>query len=280
MLLSSSFKPEHINATLDDLKGNYDIGRYILLPGSNGRAKKIASYFDNVSEKRHPRGHHLYLGTLNCEGKSIDVATVATGMGCPSTEIILHELFHLGAKRFLRIGTAGSMQSPRIKEGDLINATAAVRDEGTTRDYVPIEFPAIASLEFASSILLAADKLDLADRLYTGIVHCKDSLYAKEFGAGPRQTENTAYVNQLAKAGVLASEMETATLFIQSHLYNAELMNTNDTTPHRVLAGAILTIINDGHQFNTTTNHLPAIKRSIELGIESIKTLAIQELFA
>jgi uridine phosphorylase len=53
--------PHHINAISSDLAGNNNIGRYIFLPGSEGRAKTIASHFDNVTVKQHSRGHHLYL---------------------------------------------------------------------------------------------------------------------------------------------------------------------------------------------------------------------------
>ncbi|MHB1948369.1 MAG: phosphorylase family protein, partial [Gammaproteobacteria bacterium] len=142
------FKPHHINATPADLDGNNGIGRYIFLPGSEGRAKEIADRFDRVDVKHHQREHNLYLGTIKADGKKIDVAAIATGMGCPSTEIIVHELFNLGAKRFLRVGTSGSLQPGLIHAGDIINVQASVRDEDTTRHYAPLELPAISSLEF------------------------------------------------------------------------------------------------------------------------------------
>jgi uridine phosphorylase len=279
-MLKNYTKLEHINATPDDLAGNDGIGRYIFLPESDGRAKEIAEHFDNVTVKLYPRAHNIYLGTLPYEGKTIDVATVATGMGCPSCEIIVHELFHLGAKRFLRIGTAGSLQPGLLKIGDLVNAQATVRDENTTTHYVPIEFPAIASLEFASSILLAAGKLGLSEKVHTGIVHCKSSLYARQFGAGPRTDENKAYLEQLTQTGVLASEMETATLFIQSQIYNHQLMQKGESAQHRVLAGAILAIITGEHQADISTEITGAIQKSIQLALESVKTLAAQEVFA
>lgn len=273
------FTPYHINATSDDFIGNEEIGRYLLLPGSEGRAKEISSFFDNLEIKEHTRGHHLYKGTISLGRKKIAVATIATGMGCPSIEIILHELFHLGVKRFLRIGTAGSLQ-PWIKVGDLINAQASVRDENTTRDYAPIEIPAIASLEFTSSVLLAAEKIGFSELLHTGIVHCKSSLYAREFGEGPKSAENKEYLRLLTRAGVLASEMETAALFIQSQIYNHDLMQRGNDPQHKVLAGAVLTVVSENEgQLTRTDNVEEAIKNGIQLAIESIKTLASQELF-
>lgn len=273
------FTPEHINATEDDLAGNNGVGRYLFLPGSEGRAKDISEHFENVKVNKHPRGHHLYMGTLDCNGKKIDVATISSGMGCPSMEIVLHELFNLGAKRFLRIGTAGTLQPAWVKVGSLVNAQASVRDDGTTVNYTPIEIPAIASLEFISSILHAAGKIDVLNDLYTGIVHCKGSLYAREFSAGPRAPENLAYLNLLSQTGVLATEMETATLFIQSQIYNYQLMQQSDEPQNRVLAGAILAVVGTHDNFDHSKLAENAIQNSITLGIEAVKTLATQELF-
>ncbi|OGT47181.1 MAG: hypothetical protein A3E83_01950 [Gammaproteobacteria bacterium RIFCSPHIGHO2_12_FULL_41_20] len=271
------FTPHHLNATPHDLSGNHGIGRYILLPGSDGRAQEIAKHFNNVTVKSHPRAHNLYLGTITCQGEKIAVATVASGMGCPSMEIILHELFHLGAKRFLRIGTAGSLQSA-VKVGDFVNVQASVRDENTTVHYAPLEVPAIASLEYTSAVLLAAEKLDFIERLHTGVVHCKSSLYAREFSAGPRHKENDAYIELLTNCGVLATEMETAALFIQSQLYNHQL-SLQGKAHHRVLAGAIMAIIATVEQFDQPEKKVNAtIQDSISLAIEAVKTLAIQEL--
>ncbi len=278
-MFKKHFKPEHINATAEDLAGNGGIGRYVLLPGSEGRAKDISQYFSNVTVKTHHRCHNLYLGTLSAEGHEIDVAVIPTGMGCPSTEIIVHELFHLGARRFIRVGSAGSLQ-PWVKVGEVVNVQASVRDELTTRDYAPIGVPAVASLEVISAILLAAEKMGLSEKLHVGSVHCKSSLYAREFGAGPRGVENKAFDELLVLNGILATEMETATLFIQSQVYNHELMLQNQKADYRVLAGAILGIISADDKFDHTSNADAAMKSAVELAIETVKTLAVQELFA
>lgn len=271
------FIPQHLNASIDDLAGNDGIGRYILLPGSDGRAKAIAEHFSDVRAKIHPRAHNLYLGNLTDQGKTIAVAAVASGMGCPSMEIILHELYHLGAKRFLRIGTAGSLQPSKVKVGDLIDVQASVRDENTTTHYMPSEVPAVASVKFTSAIFHTAERLGLLNKLHTGIVHCKGSLYAREFSAGPRSSENEAYMSLLSRYGVLASEMETAALFIQSQLYNYEIHKQGDTPPCRVLAGAILAIISVGDHFIHDKTLEDAMELSITLGLETIKTLASEE---
>jgi uridine phosphorylase len=269
------FHAEHISATPADLAGNNGLGRYIFLPGSDGRAKEIATHFQHLIVKPHARAHNLYLGTLYYHGQPIDVAAIASGMGCPSMEIIVHELFHLGARHFLRVGTAGSLQ-PYIKVGNLINVAAAVRDEGTTTHYAPIEIPALASYDFIANINLAAQKLELTNIIYTGMVHCKDSLYAREFGAGPLVSENTAYLHLLSENGVFASEMETSTLFIQTQIYNHQL-RIQTQHPLNVTAGAILAIVSEPpHTFAHNAASDTAIAASIELAIETIKLMAIQ----
>lgn len=276
-MVNTPFVAQHITATEEDLAGNNGIGRYIFLPGSEGRAAEIASLFENKTMRSHHRSHNLYLGQLSCEGKPFDVAVVSSGMGCPSMEIILHELYHLGGKRFLRVGTSGTLQKT-VKIGDFVNVQAAVRDEDTTARYLPISVPAIASLEFVSSILIAAEKIGLAKKLHTGVVHCKSALYAREFGAGPLHVENEAYIHTLEKGGVLASEMETSTLFIQSQYYNQEVSQRSPDA--RVITGAVLGVVAARDVFYADKTLIQETQQNtIKLAIEAVKTLAQQELF-
>lgn len=270
--------PHHINARPEDLTGNNGIGRYILLPGSEGRAKLIADYFENTKVNHHARGHHLYTGTLNDHDKIIDVAAISSGMGCPSMEIILHELYNLGARRFLRVGTAGSLQKNQVKIGDIVNAQASVRDESTTSDYVPLSIPAVASLEVINAINLAAKKNAVDQKIHTGIVHCKSSFYAREFYAGPMSVENKAYMALLIEHGVLASEMETAALFIQAQQYHHEMMQKGNGPDFKVLCGAILGIA----ALPPDTFILPEQEKIltaniIDLALTTIKILAASE---
>jgi uridine phosphorylase len=281
--MNQHFKPLHLSANADDLAGNNGIGRYILLPGSDGRAEQISKAFDNRIVKTHSRGHHLYLGTISAAGKKIDVASIASGMGCPSLEIILHELYHLGAKRFLRVGTAGSLQPGMVQIGDIVNAYASVRDEKTTSDYAPIEVPAVSSFEFVQAISQAAQFLKIEDKVHCGTVHCKSSFYAREFGAGPLNHVNQSYLNLLKQCGVLATEMETAALFMQSQLYHYELMKKGHGPQYQVFCGAILGILSvvDGTAFvEEFASH--AVEKTltqdlIKLALESIKIMAITD---
>jgi uridine phosphorylase len=275
---SNTFIPRHLNANIDDLMGNNGIGRYILLPGSDGRAKEIAEQFNHLTIKSHPRGHHLYLGTIRNERKEIDVATIASGMGCSSMEIILHELHKLGGKRFLRIGTAGSLQSTLVKQDDIINVQAAVRDERTTCDYAPLCLPAIASVEFVSAIIQTAKRLGLSKQFHTGIVHCKSSLFAREFGAGPKVKSNKAYLNLLSRCGVLGSEMETSALFIQTQIYNYDLMQKGSGPQFRILCGAILGVVSSmRNHYGSSQEEKVTITKVTELALETIKYISSTE---
>lgn len=270
--------PHHIHANADDLAGNNGIGRYVFLPGSDGRAKTIAERFEDVVIKGHPRGHNLYLGTLNHNGQKIDVAAISSGMGCPSIEIIVHELFHLGAKRFLRVGTAGSLQKTQIKIGDIVNTQAAVRDESTTCDYAPLGVPAIASVEMIEAIHRGAQQCGLSDRMHTGIVHCKSSFYAREFYAGPAHADNEHYMQLLIDNGVLASEMETSALFIQTQLYKHRLRQLGEGPAYKVYSGAVLGIgAIPPHLFMNSDEEAQLTNDIISLALEAVKLLAADE---
>lgn len=277
------FTLRHMNAQAEDFAGNGSLRRYVVLPGSDGRAKDMAAYLENPTVKYHPRGHHVYLGTLVAESKHVDVAIVSSGMGCASMEIILHELFRMGAKRFLRVGTAGSLQPSMVKLGHLVVPIAAVRDESTTRDYVPVEVPAVASPQMHAAICHAAQRLQLDKMMHTGIVHCKSSLYAREFGAGPLMATNEAYMHGLVDYGVLATEMETSTLFIQSQYYDHQLRmqaaGSDIPATARVYCGAILGILGVlPDQFVNESQESSVYKALTELAFESIRTLALTEI--
>ena len=119
-----------------------DVGRYVLVPGDPFRTDKIAQYFDNPVLVAHNREHKTWTGTLNGE----KVSVTSTGMGCPSAAIALEELIHCGADTFIRVGTCGRICPESYNEElEGVIITGAVRDEGTTVHYVPIEYPAMAA---------------------------------------------------------------------------------------------------------------------------------------
>lgn len=271
-------KVYHLNATPEDLEGNAGIGRYVLLPGSDGRARQISEHFQDVRVLPHPRCHNLYLGTLMSPRGPIDIATVASGMGCPSLDIIVNELCLLGAKRVLRVGTAGSLQPHKIRAGHLVVATSSVRDEHTSRCYAPVEVPAVASREIVNAASEAVRVLGFEGQSHFGPVHCKDSLYAREFGEGPMIRENKEYMELLHACGIVASEMESSHLFILTTLLGHRLSLKGDGPAFRILSGTVLGVIGDDRPFATAEEERRATEDSMTLAFETIRQLAYTEV--
>lgn len=253
--------PQHINATPQDLRGNQGIGRYLFLTGSDNRAKEISEHFDDKIVLPHGRQHNLYLGSITHQNDKIDVGAISTGMGGPSADIIINELIMMGARRFLRIGTAGSLQPDRIKVGSIVIATGAVRDDKASWDYIYREYPALASLEYLIAAGRANNHQPSAE-IHFGIVHSKSSLYAREFHLS-LMPENDNYMTTMRHAGVIASEMECAQLFTLSSLMSHKLM------PERILCGGILAIVGDHTSFSNEKEQVDAvISKTIRLGLD------------
>ena len=187
--------------------GAEDIGKYIILPGDPKSCKKIAAYFDDARLVGDNREYVTYTGKL-C-GKKVSVTS--TGIGGPSAAIAMEELSKIGAHTFIRIGTCGGMQE-NIKSGEVVIANAAIRAEGTSREYAPIEFPAVSNFEVTSALKNASYKLKLNSHI--GVVQCKDSFYGQhEPEKMPISYELENKWNAWLKLGTLASEMESAALF-------------------------------------------------------------------
>jgi uridine phosphorylase len=185
---------------------------YAILPGDPGRVEKIASHLDNPRFFHQNREYTAWLGEI--AGKTVIV--ISTGMGGPSTAIAVEELFKTGVRNFIRVGTCGGMALPVIG-GDIVIATGAIRMEGTTKEYVPIEFPAIANLDITNALVKAAK--NLGQKWHAGIVQCKDSFYGQhDPGRMPAGCELMDKWEAWKKAGCLASEMESAALYIVSQI--------------------------------------------------------------
>lgn len=185
-----------------------DVGEYVILPGDPKRCQKIAKYFDNPQLVADNREYVTYTGYLN----GVKVSVTSTGIGGPSASIALEELVKAGAKKFIRVGTCGGMDTV-VKGGDIVIATGAVRMEGTSKEYAPIEFPAVADLDIVNSLVQSAKKLGF--NYHTGIVECKDSFYGQhEADKMPVSYELTNKWRAWLRLGCKASEMESAALFI------------------------------------------------------------------
>lgn len=185
-----------------------DVGRYVILPGDPKRCEKIARYFENPQFVADSREYVTYTGYLDGERVSV----TSTGIGGPSAAIAMEELHQCGADTFIRMGTCGGINI-KVVGGDVVIATAAIRNEGTSREYAPIEFPAVANFDVVTALAKAA--LQLGKRHHVGVVQCKDSFYGQHSPeTKPVSFELENKWEAWKRLGTLASEMESAALFV------------------------------------------------------------------
>lgn len=188
--------------------GQGDVGSYVILTGDPKRCEKIAAYFDDPKLVGDTREFVTYTGYLD----GVKVSVSSTGIGGPSAAIAMEELVACGADTFIRVGTCGGM-GLNVKSGDLVIATGAIRMEGTSREYAPIQFPAISDLQVTNALVEAANNLSFP--YHTGVVHCKDAFYGQH---RPETLPNGRDLIRLwdawIKLGCMASEMESAALLV------------------------------------------------------------------
>ncbi len=189
----------------------------VLLPGDPERAKIIAeTYFDDPQEITRRREYWSFRGTY----KGVPVGVCSTGIGCPSAAIAIEELVRVGCTTFVRVGTAGAIDST-LRAGDLAIFTGSVRNDGTSTQYVPPEFPAIASPSLVLGLTRAAEARGV--RYKAGIGHSKDAFYSEHpyLVADPEGTRRKW--TSLKNAGVIATEMESSALFVIGYLRNVNV---------------------------------------------------------
>lgn len=188
--------------------GPQDIGRYVILPGDPKRCQKIAEHFEHPVLVADSREFVTYTGTLD----GAKVSVTSTGIGGPSAAIAIDELAKCGADTFVRVGTCGGMQVD-VLGGDIVIANGAVRMEGTSREFAPIEYPAVPDVKVMNALIAAAEELDI--RHHVGVVQCKDSFFGQhEPELMPVSYELEQKWQAWIRMGCLASEMESAALFI------------------------------------------------------------------
>lgn len=188
--------------------GKGDVGKYIIMPGDPKRCEKIAKYLDDAVLMADSREYVTYTGTLD----GVLVSVTSTGIGGPSASIAMEELVMSGADTFIRIGTCGGMDL-EVKSGDLVVANGAIRMEGTSKEYAPVEFPAVPDFGVTNALVRAAKKL--GQHFHVGVVQCKDAFY----GQHSPETKPVSYEllnkwDAWVKLGCKASEMESAALFV------------------------------------------------------------------
>lgn len=183
------------------------VGKYCILPGDPGRCESIARYFYDPVHVQTNREYTTYTGTLLGE----QVSVVSTGIGGPSAAIAMEELCNLDCHTFVRVGTCGGIKL-EVQSDDVVVATGAVRMEGTSREYAPLEWPAVPDFAVTQALVQAAQ--NLGKPWHAGVVQCKDSFYGQHSPARmPVSYELEQKWEAWKRLGVLASEMESAALF-------------------------------------------------------------------
>jgi uridine phosphorylase len=173
-----------------------EVNDVALVPGDPGRVDRIASHCEDVVELTHNREYKLINATF--EGR--DLTICSTGVGCPSATIAVEELSRVGVETFVRVGTTGALQEG-IEIGDMVVATGAAKNEGTTKRYEDVEYPAVPTYETLTALVDAAEQRD--EDVHVGPIATDDAFYA----------ETDAYVEAWEDAGLLAVEMEAAAIF-------------------------------------------------------------------
>lgn len=181
---------------------------WALITGDPGRVEAIARLLDRPEFVASNREFTTWAGSL--EGRRVLVTS--HGIGGPSTAICVEELSRCGVRTLIRIGTCGGM-ARQVKGGDLVVATGAIRMEGTSREYLPVEFPAVADWRVAGALIEAGESLQRT--VHAGVVQCKDSFYGQHSPeSSPVSYQLTNAWQSWLRGGCLASEMESAALYI------------------------------------------------------------------
>ncbi len=184
-----------------------DGAKYAVICGDPGRVEKIARLMDEPEFVASKREYTTWSAKIDGER----VLVTSHGIGGPSTAICIEELHMIGVDTVIRVGTCGGMAMD-VKAGDTVVAQAAIRAEGTSREYLPVEFPAVADFDVTSALRSAAIKS--GNPYHIGVVQCKDSFYGQHSPERmPIGDELMTKWKTWIAGGCLASEMETATLF-------------------------------------------------------------------
>ena len=237
-----------------------DVGHYCILPGDPGRCQAIASLFDNPVHIQTNREYVTYTGSLLGE----PVSVVSTGIGGPSAAIAMEEMVNLGAHTFVRVGTCGGIDLD-VQSGDVVVATGAVRMEGTSREYAPLEWPAVPDFQVLSALVEASHALNIPCK--TGVVQSKDSFYGQHSpGRMPVSYELEQKWQAWKRLGVLASEMESAALFTVA-------------AARRVRCGSVFHVIWNQERELAGLDQKESLDTSsaIRVGVEALKLLIAQD---
>lgn len=181
-----------------------DIGEYVLLPGDPARSDRVAKYLDDAQLMASHREHRTFTGTY----KGVKISVTSTGMGCPSAAIACEELANIGAKTLIRIGSTAALQDD-IHMGDLVICTGAMKNEGTSKFYVPDNFPAVPDIDLTYLLIQTAKEMiqDMDVKLALGITGSEDAFYS-----------SNDWIQKLIDYGVTNVDMESSAIFTVAHV--------------------------------------------------------------
>ncbi len=219
--------------------GEGDVADIAFLPGDPGRVPKISNGWKDVIEVVRTREFLVHTGYKD----GVRLTAASTGIGAPSTAIMVEELAKLGVKTMIRIGNSGAI-ADEVQLGDFVISTGAVRDEGTSKSYVQTEYPAVANYEVVAALVAAAR--ESGARFHAGITVSADGFYSRNkvygqggailpmsFGDFEQAGANDPIINW-KRARVLNIEMESACLFTLASLFGLRagtICTVSDRTP-------------------------------------------------
>ena len=194
-----------------------DVAPYVLLPGDPGRVEVTASFWDTAEKVAQNREYVTYTGTY----KGTPISCTSTGIGCPSTAIAMEELARIGANTFIRIGTCGTFQE-NVAVGDIAIFDSAMRLDGTSLRYAPVEYPAVAHHQVVQASIEAGQRLGYA--MHVGTTRSSDSFYAGHAEPGSSfnsywQSSWREQMMDLKRLNIVAAEMEASIIFVLSRIW-------------------------------------------------------------
>lgn len=233
-----------------------EVGRYVFLPGSPERTEKIAAYFDNPKEIAYNREFRTFVGELD----GVKVAVTSTGIGGPSAAIAVEELHQCGADTMLRVGTCAST-SEKVSLGDVVIPNGAVRMEGVSTHYFPIEYPAVPDFQVVKAVEQAAQKLEFPYNV--GVTITKASFYTQTTPETKPVGPELVYKWQAyEKGGATSTSMECSALFCVGASLGIRT------------SSVMISATNFGEYSNDADDYPSGWEeRAIEVGIEAMKIM-------
>lgn len=245
-----STKEYHIQLSAED------VGKYAIIPGDPKRVEKIAHFLEKPYGIGTNRGYTTQGGYL--EGEKVTV--ISSGIGGPTTAIAVEELYKIGVRTMIRVGTCGGMQS-YIPNGAVVIPSGVVRGGRTGEDYVPPEYPAVPHPEVLYALMQSAQRLNSPH--FVGITHCKDAFFKEEPDLMPNSEGIKNYWKVLRKANVLCSEMESDTLFVISSIRG-------------IRAGAVFAVI--GSVEGASIGMIAGIEAAIQVAVEALRSIIRKDI--